>query len=299
MHCYTPSVNACHSVGQSTVMKAAVAPAQAGAASALRKRNARMSGVCNARPRNHPSCLPITAGSGGIEHVCRVQVHSENIRGQSRQARAMRGARAFGVARCVKVPQQLHGLLAAQAAAPVARLRLMRLPAARPAGARPLPQGPYSFGHYKTLLQCMHKVCQATHVTATLTGVSRQAASGAPCCETGGKARAASHVSMAQRSRRARAPATRAAVAVLHRYHGAAAAEAVVGAAEAHGGEAEQGQRARAHDARLARHVQRTPGAAARLPDRCKPTALEAAALTPQAGPSNSCRRASAALCIC
>lgn len=37
-HCYTPSVNACHSVSRSMTMKAAVAPAQAGAALALRKR---------------------------------------------------------------------------------------------------------------------------------------------------------------------------------------------------------------------------------------------------------------------
>lgn len=92
---------------------------------------------------------------------------------------------------------------------------------------------------------------------------------------------------MAQRPRHAPAPAARAAVAVLHGHHRAAAAEAVVGAAEAHCGEAEQGQRPRAHDARLARHVQRTPGAAARLPAGCTPTALEAAAFMPQAGSGN------------
>ena len=43
-------------------------------------------------------------------------------------------ARAFGVARRIKVSQQLHGLLAAQAAAPVALLRLMRVAAGCPAG---------------------------------------------------------------------------------------------------------------------------------------------------------------------
>ena len=70
-------------------------------------------------------------------HVIRMQFRRANSRRQ--QARAVCKARAFGVARRVEVSQQLHGLLAAQAAAPVARLWLMRLPAARPAGARPLP----------------------------------------------------------------------------------------------------------------------------------------------------------------
>lgn len=109
--------------------------------------NARTSGARTKKSaRNHPSWLPSTAGNAQFEQVHCMQVRRAHRRQQGRQqARAIHKARAFGVARRVKVSQQLHGLLTAQAAAPVARLRLVRLPAARPAGAGPLPSQPLIF----------------------------------------------------------------------------------------------------------------------------------------------------------